>query len=389
MKPYNAENRSMYVYLLVLAIACAFGFQGWRNVLNNFAVETVGINGQQNGILQGMREIPGFLTFLIIYLLLIFREHRLITVALGLMGLGIGLTGFLPTFYGLIFTTILMSFGFHYYESTSQSLILQHFSSIQAPLVMARFRSYVSLTNLSVGAVVFTLSYVLDYPAITGIVGGVVVLVAIWATMHCPAPCQTSIQKKQLVLRGRYWLFYALTFMAGARRQIFVAFAVFLLVEKFSFSIQEIVGLFFFNNLVNFMVAPLVGRAINRFGERAVLSVEYSALILVFLTYAFSESKLVVAGAYVADHIFFGCSIAIPSYFRKISDPSEVASSISMGFTINHIVAILVPIAGGLVWMVDYKIPFIGGAVFAVFSLILSQFVDTKAQEPLDQSPAG
>ena len=73
------------------------------------------------------------------------------------MGLGIALTGFLPTFYGLIFTTILMSFGFHYYETTSQSLILQHFSSIQAPLVMARFRSYVSLTNLSVGAVVFTL----------------------------------------------------------------------------------------------------------------------------------------------------------------------------------------------------------------------------------------
>ena len=112
-------------------------------------------------------------------------------------------------------------------------------------------------------------------------------------------------------------------------------------------------------------MAPLVGKAINRFGERAVLSVEYSALILVFLTYAFSESKLIVASAYVADHIFFGCSIAIPSYFRKIADPSEVASSVSMGFTINHIVAILVPIAGGLVWMVDYKIPFIVGGPYS------------------------
>ncbi len=388
MKSYDDDNRQVFIFLMILAVTCAFGFQGWRNVLNNFAVENVGINGRQNGILQGMREIPGFLTFLVIYLLLVIREHRLITVALALMGLGVGLTGYLPSFYGLIFTTILMSFGFHYYETTSQSMVLQHFSSKQVPVVMARFRSYSALTNLGVGAFVFGLSYILEYPTITGIIGGLVVAVAVGSMFRCPIPKEGSPQTKHVVLRTRYWLFYALTFMAGARRQIFVAFAVFLLVEKFAFSIQEIVALFFFNNLINFMLAPLVGKAINRFGERAVLSVEYSMLILVFLTYAFADSKLIVAAAYVADHIFFGCSIAIPSFFRKIADPREVASSISMGFTINHIVAVLVPIAGGLVWMVNYKIPFIGGAVFAAVSLTLAQFVRTKGERKLGDSPA-
>lgn len=379
MKAYNSDNRSIYIYLAILTVACAFGFQGWRSVLNNYAVETVGINGEQNGLLQGLREIPGFLTFLVVYLLLVIREHRLVSLALLVMGLGVALAGFLPSFPFLVFTTILMSFGFHYYETSSQSLILQHFNPVQVPLVSAKFRSYSALTNLVVGVIVLGLSYLLAYEEIFAVVGGLVVLVALVSLLKSPTPQKAAPQKMKVVLRSRYWLFYALTFMAGARRQIFVAFAVFLLVEKFSFSIQEIAALFFFNNLINFFVAPLVGKAINRFGERKVLSVEYSMLMVVFLVYAFAESKMVVAAAYIADHIFFGCAIAIPSYFRKIADSKEVAASISMGFTINHIVAILVPIVGGMFWMIDYKIPFMIGAAFAAISFILSQFVDTKA----------
>ncbi|MCV5959763.1 hypothetical protein OFO30_30765, partial [Escherichia coli] len=43
-------------------------------------------------------------------------------------------------------------------------------------------------------------------------------------------------QNKKLILRKRYWLYYALTFMSGARRQIFTVFAGFLMVEKFGYS---------------------------------------------------------------------------------------------------------------------------------------------------------
>ena len=78
-----------------------------------------------------------------------------------------------------------------------------------------------------------------------------------------------------MILRKKYWLFYFLTFMAGARRQIFVAFAVFLLVKKFGFTVQEIAVLFLINNVINYFLSPFIGRCIVRFGERSVLSVEY------------------------------------------------------------------------------------------------------------------
>ncbi len=76
--------------------------------------------------------------------------------------------------------------------------------------------------------------------------------------------------------------------MAGARRQIFVAFSVFLLVKVFDFSVQEVITLFILNNLINYFLSPLICKAIVKVGERKLLSLEYEDLILVFLTYGFT-----------------------------------------------------------------------------------------------------
>ena len=66
------------------------------------------------------------------------------------------------------------------------------------------------------------------------------------------------IQNKGLVLKRKYWLFYTLTFLAGARRQVFVAFAVFLLVKHFDYSVKAIAVLFLINNAVNFFLSPII-----------------------------------------------------------------------------------------------------------------------------------
>ena len=94
--------------------------------------------------------------------------------------------------------------------------------------------------------------------------------------------------------------------MAGARRQIFMAFSVFLLVEKFQFSIKEVTILFVINNIIGYFISPLIGRAIIRFGERKILSLEYASLIVIFIAYAVVDSKTVMGVLYILDHIFFG-----------------------------------------------------------------------------------
>ena len=181
-----------------------------------------------------------------------------------------------------------------------------------------------------------------------------------------------------MILRKRYWLFYFLTFMAGARRQIFMAFAVFLMVKRFEFSIQEVTILFVVNNLINYFVAPLIGKSINRFGERKVLSMEYASLIIVFLAYAFVDSRLIVAVLYILDHIFFGFSMAIRTYFQKVVDPRDIAPSMAVGFTINHIAAVVLPALGGMLWMLNYRIPFIAGACMSAISLMAVQLIRIK-----------
>jgi MFS family permease len=169
--------------------------------------------------------------------------------------------------------------------------------------------------------------------------------------------------------------------MAGARRQVFVAFAVFLLVKKFSFSVQEITILFILNNIINYFLSPVLGRSIARFGERPVLTLEYASLIGIFIAYAVVESRIVVAILYVMDHIFFNFSIAIRTYFQKIGDPQDIAPSMAVGFTINHIAAVVIPAAGGILWMLDYRIPFLAGAGMSLISLLAVQAIRTPPSE--------
>ena len=161
--------------------------------------------------------------------------------------------------------------------------------------------------------------------------------------------------------------------MAGARRQIFIAFSVFLMVKIFHFTVREGTILFVVNNIINYFMSPLIGRAIVRFGERRVLTLEYGGLILVFLTYAFTDSKTVVTVMYILDHILFNFAIAIRTYFQKIGDPQDIAPSMAVGFTINHIAAVVMPVLGGIAWMIDYRIPFVAGACMSLNSLIAVQ----------------
>jgi hypothetical protein len=367
----------MYIFLLIMTIAVATGFQAWRTLYNNFAVDIVGLTGQQIGIIQSVREIPGFLALLVIYLLLFIAEHRLAAISILILGLGVGLTGSMPTYPGMILTTLIMSFGFHYYETVNQSLTLQYFDLKEAPVIMGRLRAMGSVTNLIVGGSIFLLSMALNFQQLFWLFGILVMLTALWCLTQNPTSKNIPPQHKKMILRWRYWLFYLLNFFAGARRQIFVAFAVFLMVDKFQFSIQEVTVLFIVNNIINWWLSPAIGRAVNKYGERKVLSLEYAAMVLVFISYAYVESKLLVAFLYVLDHIFFNFSLAIKSYFQKIADPADIAPSMAVSFTINHIAAVVVPALGGMLWMVDYKIPFLAAAGLACISLILVQFIRT------------
>ena len=369
----KTKQKPMFRFLMVLTICSTIGLQAWLTLFNNFAADQVGLTGREVGVIQSVREIPGLLTFLVVFVMMIVQEHRLSALSVLFLGVGLGLTGMFPSYAGLMITTLIMSFGFHYYETTNQSLTLQYFDKQTSPWVFGRLRSIAAAANIGIGIFIYLLTLVLDFAQAYLIIGGMIIVASIWAFTRNPTDQSIIPQHKKMIFRKKYWLFYFLTFMAGARRQIFMAFAVFLLVKKFDFTVQEVTILFVINNLINYFLSPLIGRSIIRFGERKVLSLEYFSLIFIFLAYATVASKMVVAILYILDHVFFNFAIAIRTYFQKVGDPKDIAPSMAVGFTINHIAAVFLPAIGGLLWMVDYRIPFVAGAFLSLISLAAVQ----------------
>ncbi|MDM8542871.1 MFS transporter [Desulfococcaceae bacterium HSG9] len=384
---YNInKNRVMYRFLIVLTISSTIGLQAWRTLFNNFAVEIAGLEGVHIGIIQSVREIPGFLALLAVFIMLVIREHRLSALSIFCLGLGVAITGLFPSYIGLIATTLIMSFGFHYYETTNQSLTLQYFDKNTSPYVFGKQRSYAAAANIGVGILIFLLEPFLSYFWLFLVIGGLIIASALWGFSHDPSSRETVPQHKKMIFKKKYGLFYFLTFMAGARRQIFIAFSVFLMVKNFEFTVKEITLLFVVNNIINYFLSPYIGKCIIRFGERKVLSLEYFSLIFIFIAYATVQSRLIIALLYILDHIFFNFAIAIRTYFQKIGDPQDIAPSMAVGFTINHIAAVALPAIGGILWMTDYRIPFIGAAVMSMISLVAVQMIPTHNHK-VESSP--
>lgn len=371
----NATNQPMFRFLAVLTATSMVGLQGYTILFNNYAVETVHLEGLHIGLIQSAREIPGFLALAAIYVMMVIREHRLAALSILMLGFGVALTGLFPSFRGVVGTTLIMSFGFHYYETVNQSLTLQYFSTHQSPLVMGKLRSLAAITSIISAALIWCLGFVMDYTGMFLVIGGIVFLTGLWAMLQDPTHADIPPQKLRMFLKRRYWLYYLLTFMSGARRQIYMVFSMLLLVKIFHFSVQAITVLFIINNIINWIINPMIGRAINAFGERTLCTMEYAGVILVFLTYAYSSSKWLVAGMYVIDYILFNFSVAIRTYFQKIADQSDIAPTSAVGFTINHIAAVFLPALGGYLWMINYRIPFLVGAGLGGVSLLLAQFI--------------
>jgi hypothetical protein len=377
----NFKENPMYRYLLILGVCASAGLQGWTAMFTNYAKEVVGVNGFQIGLSQGIREIPGFLSFASVYLLLILKEHRLSAWSVVLLGIGITITGIFTSFGGLLITTFIMSLGFHFFETTNKSLTVQYFNTTESPVVFARLRGYGALANIAVGFIIWALSFFLPYMYIFFILGIFISLSGISMLFSDLVKHEIPHQHKKLVFKKKYWLFYILNFLAGTRRQIFTVFAIFLLVERYNLGLRIVTGIYVINYALTYLLNPQISKALNKYGERIVLSLESASLIVLFLGYAFINNVWVVVGLFILDSIFFNFSIGLNTYLQKTADPEDLGSSTAVGFTINHISAVIIPVFGGVLWMLNWRLPFLVGTGFALLSLYFTQMIVTDYHE--------
>jgi predicted MFS family arabinose efflux permease len=363
--------------LFLMAAAMPLSFATWSALINNWVIDAAGFTGVEIGWLHTVREIPGFLAVGVIAIIIFVREQVLALVSLLLLGTATAITAWFPSFGGILFVTLLSSIGFHYFETVNQSLQLQWIDKEDAPQLLGWIVAIGSgAALLSYGLLVvtwkaFDLSYAFVYVA----AGGATILIALYCMLAFPQFEAPDPQIKRVVLRRRYWLYYALQFISGARRQIFVVFAAFMMVERFGLEVHQLTALFLINFVANMVLAPLMGRAVARFGERNAMAFEYVGLTLVFLAYGgiywFGWGVVVAGALYVLDHLFFALSFAMKTYFQKIADPGDIAPTAALAFTINHIAAVFLPALLGYLWITAPETVFLMAAAMAAASLAL------------------
>ncbi len=367
--------------LFLMAMAMPIAFATWSALLNNFVIEMAGFDGSDIGWLHTVREIPGFFAIGVIAIIIFVREQVLGLVSLILLGVATALTAHFPSMGGILTITMLSSIGFHYYETVNQSLQLQWLPKDRAPQVLGWMVAAGSAATL-VAYLLIVMTWEalgLSYDTVYLIAGGFTALVAIFCMIAYPQFEAPNPQLKKMILRRRYWLYYALQFMAGARRQIFIVFAGFMMVEKFGFDVHEVTALFLINLVANMAVGPLMGKAVFKFGERNTLIFEYVGLALVFLAYGgiymFGWGVVLAATLYVVDHLLFSLALALKTYFQKIADPQDIAPTAAVAFTINHIAAVFLPALLGYLWLASPASVFLLAAGMAVISLILALMI--------------
>ncbi len=373
----NTGWRSPLVLLMLMGAAMQLSFAAWTALQYNFALETLKFTGREIGIQQSIREIPGFLSFAAVFFLFAMREQTFAMVSLVLLALGTAATGYFPTATGFYITTFIGSMGYHYYETMHQSLSLQWLPKATAAASMGKIISASSFAQLAAYALIFIAGQAFDlsYTTMLVIAGGITLIFVFFMVSTFPLYPEGTPQKKTLVLRKRYWLFYAITFMAGARRQIFLVFASWMMVERFGYAFHDIAALFFVNAAVMMITAPFIGKLIEKIGERNSMILQYIGLAFVFTAYAYVSNPQFAIALYVLDHAFFALEIGKKTYFQKIADPADIAGTTGVAFTINHIAAVFIPVVFGILWLYSPAAVFLSGTAMAICSLLLAFFI--------------
>ena len=367
--------------LILMAVALPLAFSVWSALLNNFVVEVIRFDGLDIGVLHTIREIPGFLAVGVISILLFVREQTLALSMLALLGIATAVTAWFPFLSGILTITLLSSVGFHFFETVNQSLQLQWFSKEEAPNKLGKLMAYGSAATL-IAYIFIILGWEklnLSFNSAYMLAGLSCFALAVVGYMSFPNFKAPVPQTKTMVIRKRYWLYYLLQFLSGARRQIFVVFAGFMMVERFGMDVQQLTTLYLINLILNIGLAPLLGRAVARYGERNALVLEYFGLALVFFAYGgiylFGWGILIAASLYILDHLFFALALAIKTYFQKIADPQDIAATAAVAFTINHIAAIFLPVSLGFLWLKSPFLVFCTAGTLAIFSFVLALLI--------------
>lgn len=359
---------------------------------NNYLAQVHNVSEVTRGALEFPRELPGFLVVFIFTALLFLADTRIASVSTLLVALALWGQGFLaPNITMVVVWMFIWSTGAHLYMAMTQPIALRLATEGQEGRRLGQLGSLEALGAILGMIVVYwgASRYHISFSVLFGIAGGCALLASIGLFLIKPQPL-TNVSRR-LVFKKKYTLFYILNILFGARKQIFLTFAPWVLIKVFHANIETFAILGFIGTVLSIFFRPLLGRAIDSWGERRIITMESCMLIIISILYGFSPgwfptqvAMLIIMACFICDQLLFSVRIARTTYLARIADgPEDIASTISMGLSMDHAVSMLIPLGGGLLWAHYSYLPvFLVSGGLAVCNLLVASFIPDRQNNP-------
>ncbi len=376
--------RELFLFGLA-TFAVGIGAYIFESTFNNFLDERFMVTPFQRSFLEFPRELPGFLVVFVSAGLAFLCSRRLSAFTMLLSLVGILLIGFLAPSYAIMTIWLFVySLGQHVWFPLSSTIGMELAKEGQTGRRLGQLNAVYNAAKIG-GTLLIVLGFQyfafdFEHAFVIAAIGFAIAAMALFS-MKSVEPKQA---KTFLKLHKEYRLYYTLVTISGARKQLFITFAPWVLVTIFNQPTQIIATLLLIGGVIGILFQPILGSAIDRFGERFVLSSEAVILILICFGYGFAKSAFseniafyVVCACYLIDQMVFSVSMARSTYIKKIAiDPNHVQPTLTAGVTIDHIFSISAAILGGAIWNAwGFQYVFLFGAVLAAINFFVASQV--------------
>ncbi|MBM3473810.1 MAG: MFS transporter [Armatimonadetes bacterium] len=395
--------------LVIFLVATAFFGLSSPNfdiVFNNYLNDTFHLGEVARGDLEFPRELPGFLVAVSAGLLFFLAETRIGAVAAVVTAAGmVGLSLVGDNYAAMMVLMIAWSAGTHLSMPVQGSIGLSLSRENQEGRRLGQLGSVSGAAYVIGCGIVWWL--LRQYPRayhLTFLVGGAGYAVAAIVLLLMD-PSVGSRTRPKIALHPRYWLYYVLSVLFGARKQVFLTFGPWVLVKVYGQPASIFAVLLLVGGIAGIFLRPLLGRLIDRVGERAVLMGDAVILIVICLGYGFGDrlglgrhgTIHLLYVCYVLDQVVFATGMARSTYLKKIAvDPQHVASSLALGVSLDHATSMSIPRAGGRLWHAygrfGYRYVFLAAAGIAIVNLLFASLIriprkTTEGEAVLPPSP--
>jgi MFS family permease len=379
-----------------LSVLILFGISYglYRGIQDNYLSEIINLEPAERGVVEFFREIPGFLLIFILALMYRFTDSRVFKIGIAIM-VG-GLAGLFLTTSAQYFMTKVVVVIFMVIFSTGEHIIMPVRSTIAMELarkektggslgITTSINQFGNIAGFLLVSLIFFILGRLGFNRadITGyrIVFGAATALIFTAALVAAALQETTLKapRQRFYFAKKFYKFYLLEIFYGARKQVFLTFAPYVIIRVYGAD-PSIMGILYAVCAVFTMIfSPLIGKLIDKIGYKIVMIADTLILIVVCLLYGFAHrlfardvAFIVVCVNFILDAIISIASMASNVYVKRISkDQEEITATLSTGISVNHVISILIALVGGWIWTISgIEALFILSAVLGLISSI-------------------